>query len=776
MKKKSSLALALIFSLFVTALAQNQKPAPVTTTTAPTQTQAPQQEEQTSDDDVVRITTNLVQVDAVITDKSGKLVTDIRPEEVEILEDGRPQKITNFSFVSTESGTVTQTQPAAQSSRPDKLAPPVPPVHLRPEQVRRTVALVVDDLGLSFESTHFVREALKKFVDQQMESGDLVAIIRTGGGIGALQQFTSDKQQLYAAIERVKWNPQGRAGVAAFAPIESDPLAAAGVEVNDKATLKDASDRLSGGGDDDRPGARNAGDDINQFREEMFAVGTLGAVNYVVRGMHELPGRKSILLISDGIKIFNRDDPSRSTRVLDALRRLTDLANRASVVIYTMDPRGLVVLGLTAADDTAGMTSEQMETQLENRRSDFFESQNGLNYLAQQTGGFPIRNTNDLSKGIKRVMDDQKGYYLIGYRPDDSTFDAVTGRRKFHKIALRLKRPGLNHRTRTGFYGVTDEQLAPQPRTRSGQLIAALTSPFGSGGVKLRLTSLYGNDPNLGSFVRSLMHIEARDLSFTDEPDEWHKASFDVMAVTYGDNGAVLDQLAKTHTVRVRGESYKRALRDGFVYVLTVPIKKPGAYQLRTALRDVATERVGSASQFIEVPNIGKNRLTLSGIVISGTDPSAKASMASTAAGSAANKTPASGATGAVGAQGRDSEEVIQDMDPQAGPAVRRFRRGMILQYGYVVYNAVADKGTARPQLQIQMRVFRDGREVFTGRVQPFDASGQTDLRRIAAGGALQLGNEMTPGEYILQVIVTDPLAKEKYRTATQWIDFEIVK
>jgi hypothetical protein len=266
------------------------------------------------------------------------------------------------------------------------------------------------------------------------------------------------------------------------------------------------------------------------------------------------------------------------------------------------------------------------------------------------------------------------------------------------------------------------------------------------------------------------MHIEARDLTFTDEPDEWHKASFDVMAVTYGDNGAVLDQLAKTHTVRVRGESYKRALRDGFVYVLTVPIKKPGAYQLRTALRDIATEHVGSASQFIEVPNIGKNRLTLSGIIISGTDPSAKTTSATA---DAAGKTPASGATGA---RGGDSEEVIQDMDPQAGPAVRRFHRGMILQYGYVVYNAVVDKGGARPQLQVQMRVFRDGREVFTGRVQPFDASGQTDLKRITAGGALQLGNEMMPGEYILQVIVTDPLAKDKYRTATQWIDFEIVK
>jgi hypothetical protein len=432
-----------------------------------------------------------------------------------------------------------------------------------------------------------------------------------------------------------------------------------------------------------------------------------------------------------------------------------------------MDARGLQTLGLTAADSTSGMSLEQLEQSREDRRSDFFESQNGLNYLARQTGGFPIRGTNDLSGGIKRVLDDQKGYYLIGYRPDESTFDAATGRRKFHKITLKLKRPGLNHRTRTGFYGVTNEQAAPQGRTRAEQLISALTSPFGSGGVKLRLTSLYGNDPKAGGFVRSLIHIDTRDLTFTDEPDGWHKAVFDVMAVTFGDNGVVLDQMSRTHTVRARGDAYQKALNNGLVYVLTVPIKKPGAYQLRTALRDTASERVGSASQFIEVPNIGKNRLTLSGIIISGTDPNAKA-------GAAIGK-PAAGAA-APNAQAGNSEEVIPDLDPQAGPAVRRFRRGMILQYGYVIYNATTDKGSARPQLQVQMRVFRDGREIFTGRVQPLDPAGQQDLKRLTTGGALQLGTEMTPGEYILQVIVTDPLAKEKYRTATQWIDFEIVK
>ncbi|HYO91819.1 MAG TPA: VWA domain-containing protein, partial [Pyrinomonadaceae bacterium] len=167
MTKHSSPALLLILSLIVTAFGQ----------TPGRQVQQPQSEQ----DDVVRITTNLVQIDAVVTDKKGLQVTDLKAEDFEITEDGRPQQISNLSYVSTP------VPPAAPPEAPavvDKNAPPVPPVPLKPEQVRRTMALVVDDLGLSFESVHYVRRALRKYVDEQMQPGDMVAIIRTGGGIG----------------------------------------------------------------------------------------------------------------------------------------------------------------------------------------------------------------------------------------------------------------------------------------------------------------------------------------------------------------------------------------------------------------------------------------------------------------------------------------------------------------------------------------------------------------------------------------------------------------
>ena len=180
------------------------------------------QNTQQSKDDVVRISVTLVQVDAVVTDEKGKQVTDLKPEDFQILEDGRSQRITNFSYISNVSPK--PAQPATPAGPPDKLAPPVPSRLLRPDEIKRTMALVVDDLSMSFESIAYTRYALKKFVDQQMQPGDLVAILRTGAGIGALQQFTSDKRQLYAAIERLRWNSWGVGGIGAFGPISSDPL------------------------------------------------------------------------------------------------------------------------------------------------------------------------------------------------------------------------------------------------------------------------------------------------------------------------------------------------------------------------------------------------------------------------------------------------------------------------------------------------------------------------------------------------------------------------
>lgn len=685
-----------------------------------------------TDDEVVKISTNLIQLDVTVTDSKGNVVKDLRAEDFEIYENGEKQNISSFSFVSS-----VREKPEVNKNPKDKVPVPIPQATLRPEQIRRTIALVVDDLSLSFQSAYYVRRALKKFVDEQMQDGDLVAIIRTGAGIGALQQFTSDKQQLYAAIEKVVWNPLGRGNIGAFAPID------------DSASLDNSQET------DDEEDSQTPTDTLENFRQNTFAVGTLGALRYIVTGMSELPGRKSVILFSDGIRIFdnNPNGTQEASIVFDFLQRLIDLANRASVVFYTIDARGLVSTGFTAEDKITNPSPRNLQRLLSNRSAELFDTQEGLAYLAEETGGFPLLNSNNMSRGVQRALDDQS-YYLLGYEPDSDTFDA--NKRRFNRLEVRVKRKGLNVRYRSGFFNVASENLAKQPTnlTPVQQIQNALVSPFAVSDIALRLNTLFGNDAVQGSFVRSLLHVKAQDLKFTDDADGSKKAAFDVLAISFGDNGVPIDQLAKSYTLNIKGETYQKILRDGFVYYFTFPVKKPGAYQFRVALRDSQAGKVGSASQFIQVPNLKKNRLTLSGIVLE-------------------NLTKEQWQR--ASADNPEQTAPINPSNPMNDTSLRRFKRGTILRYGFEIYNAKLDTAK-RPNLTTQIRVFRDGKLVLEGKQIPLELNGQIDFQRIKSSGAMTLPNQIETGDYILQIIVFDNLAKEKRKIASQFVQFEVLE
>ncbi len=775
MRFQLAIATTLTFSLLTPAVGQNPASSP---SPAPQQQNAPVTT--TAQDDVVRVTTNLVQVDVVVTDKESKQITGLGPEDFEIFENKEKQKITNFSYVSTRAGTTTAPQVAREAAPAAKDAPSVPPTPMARTPGRRIIALVVDDLGLSFESMGYVQKALRKFVDEQVQPGDQVAVIRTSADAGSLQQLTTDKRQLDAAIEQVRWNPAGRGGLSPFAD-------------------------LANHGDPNIRESQQIFEEVEESRAGNYAVGSLETLGFVVRGLGELPGRKAVLFISEAFRLFNTQ--GRNVQLLRTMRRITDDANRSSTVIYTLDASGTQTLGLTAADNARGPaylfdpqtlsdpgsgiavprhrprgTAQRADSETaragaqaeadsisafkaldaltQQRQTRNIESQSVLSFLAQETGGLSVRNTNDLSVGIQRLLDDQQGYYLIAYRPEDSTLDPSTKRRRFRDVTVKVKGSGLRLRSRTGYYGVTDAEGRPVRRTRDEQLAAAVTSPFASSDIRVRLTSLFGDEPGTGSFMRSLLHVDARDLTFREEPDGSHKATMDIVAVNFGDNGRVMDQFSYEQLITLRGDAYRQALQHGLVYNFDFPVKQRGAYQLRVAVRDAGSERMGSARQYIEVPDMSKNRLTLSGIILKGANPPG------------ANKATVVGAS----AQAANGNARSLTDDPQADPALRRLRQGMVLNYQYAIYNAQLDAPTNRPQLTTQMRLFRDGKQAFAGRVQPFEAGQQTDMKRLAAVGGLRLGPELVPGEYVLQVIVTDNLAKDKQNTATQFIDFEIVK
>lgn len=682
------------------------------------------------DDDVVKISTTLIQADVTVTDKNGRVVTDLKPEDFEIYENGKRQEITNFSFISVDS----KSEPV-KTPRAAKNSIPIPPVKLKAEQVRRTYALVVDDLGLDFASTLWVKEALKKFVNEKMQEGDLVAIVRTGSGIGALQSFTSDKRQLMAAIEKIKWNFQGRSGISTFAPI--------------RPSLKqELTGRVRGETVRNPEGSQSDSDfakEVEEFRNENFSVGTLGSLNYIIRGMRDLPGRKAVMLFSEGFVLthFDRSDRiPKPNRILSAMRVLADLANRSSVVIYTLDPRGLQDAGMFGAQDDVpdNVASYALEARSDRER-EFAESQHSLRYLAYETGGLPFVNQNNLDLGMRRVIADQSSYYLLGYQPDDDTFDP--NKNKFNKLEVKVKRPDLRVRYRSGFFGITDEKIQTVTQTPSQKLAAALLSPFGASDVNLSLYPIYTNEAKNGDMIQALVYIDTKDLKFTEDKEK-RKANFDIVAMTFGDNGAAVSELSKNYTIEVSDKVYQSMLAKGFVYTLRVPVKKSGAYQFRVALRDTASNKIGAASQFVEIPNV-KKRISVSNLILD-------------------NFTSEEWEKIKSGNSNESERSVLLDT------ALRKFKRGSILRYDYEVYNP------QRVQtLTSQTRLIRDGKVIYEENPTQIKTEGKTDLTRLVSFGAVDFGKNLEPGTYILQIIIVDPSAQEK-SFAAQFVEFEIIE
>jgi len=691
MNIKASLALLLLLCVI--------SPAPAQT---PPQTQKPASDDK---DEVVKITTNLVQVDAVVT-KDGKPVTNLKPEDFEIFEDGKPQTITSFAYISNVPNSTPQ--PATADKKTPGVVPYAP---VKPNEARRTIAFVVDDLGLSAESMAQVRKQLRKFVAEQLQPNDLVAIIRTGGVMGALQQFTNDKRILTRAADQLRWNICSRMGLYAFSPV----------------------------------GRQNA---LPSCAYRSYS-STLKSLRFIVDAMGYLPGRKSMVLLSDSIPRESQDEflmdqgvqegaggnndddltlPADSTNYLASLQKIAEKAIRSSVVIYSVDTQGLQYTGPTAADAISGRDPRQITNLLSMRSQMLFQRREGAELIARQTGGFQVRNSN--SYDLNRIMEDQSGYYLLGYRPSEETFN-----RRFHHIKARVKRSGMNLRTRFGFFGVTEDEAANAKRPSTQDLTnLALASPFIAQDIEVDMTSFFLEDPAAGSLVRSFVYIDAKNLTFTPVNGRY-QGSIELHGVVFGNNGAIAQQMKRGATVSLSEPDYKQAMANGIALSFDMPVKRAGTYQARLAVRDRPSSRIGSAGQFVLVPDLRNKRPAVSGIILG-----------------------------------------LPNADKTVSNAgARRFRQNDDLYFGFNIYNAANETGQLR-NLMMNVMLFRDGKNVYSGPEVTIAASNQKDLSRVFTNGKIKLTPNFEPGNYYLQVVIVENDGKPKPVPVVQWIDFEIEK
>lgn len=673
-----------------------------------------------------RVGVDVVRIDAVVTDKDGNLVTDLTADDFELRQDGDLQTISLAQYVAVDAPQPKPTQLASRNLPGAPTAPLVSPGRPIRSKVQRIMVLVVDDLGIAWENMEATRKALRRFVDEEVQDGDLVALVRTGASWGALQQLTTDKRILHAAIDQVRWTALSRSAVGSFTP------------VNDWRT--GSSVQTPGGGAN--TGFTNPDPldmkDLDDLRESMSASASLSAMVFAITGMRDLPGRKAVVLLSEGFTFIESGTSQPVDRVALQVRRLTDMALRTGTVIYALDPRGLLAGGLTAEDNLkVGGSAAAMAHGTERRKS-LLETQDAMASLAEVTGGLAVLNTNDLGHGLKRISDDQRGYYVVGYGPPEGTFAAPGKTARFHTISLKVRRPGVRVRTRQGFIGESDADRTRAEPTPQQALNEAAVSPFLATDIPLRATLIPGYDAKAGASVRALLHIDATKLTFTpDQATGTRMAKVDVAGIVVDEWGVPLSQRASHFTATLDGNADERALQAGIVYSLIVPVKRAGGFQVRFAVRDEASGALGAAGEFIEIPEMKKGTLTLSGVVL-----------------------------------GEESQSALTPGDDTAavarisGPALRVFAPGTRLVYTYEIYNAAVPVDTT-------VTVWRDGRPFFSA--PPSTLTPSATPHPTKAAGGIRLGEKMPPGDYVFQVsALTKPPGRGKPKTATRWTSFEV--
>jgi VWFA-related protein len=325
---------------------------------------------------------------------------------------------------------------------------------------------LVDDLHLGQRGIAETRDLLSAFARKHLAPTDVVTVAKASDVTAKGLQFASGAAAVEAAARSIRYSRMSLAEDALPVRFARDG----------------SSDGFNRGASSTRalPLVSNESDTLETARSASRSVVALKAVVDALRG---LPGRKAVVFVSEGFVSVPPNAADQAGRfrsdtfgALDglygdvtiraAVRGVNDLANRASVVVYAIDPTGPAAVttatttgfdGMTPTVDpgaTAAFTSAAIGGPRREAR------QNGLIDLAVPTGGLVWRDTFNLDGSLARILADQSGYYLVAYEPDEQTFARIGGAAPFHDVAVKVRRPGLSVRSRQGFYGVTDETIA----------------------------------------------------------------------------------------------------------------------------------------------------------------------------------------------------------------------------------------------------------------------------------------------------------------------------
>ncbi|HEV8168970.1 MAG TPA: VWA domain-containing protein, partial [Pyrinomonadaceae bacterium] len=424
------------FSLLFTATCLLLFPAIAAGQTKPEQKPEPSGDAQ----DVIKFDTSLVQTDVMVFDKNGRFVEGLKPEQFQLKINNTQREISFFERVTSGKVITGETEPGEPNSIDAR----------KREAQRRAVIFFVDDLHLAPDSLVRTRKALLDFIDHRIGENDLVAVTSPSGQIGFLQQLTASKDALRSAVARLNYRANPKLDM--DKPPMSEYLAMKIREGDEGAITYFIQEIQKQNCYRTRAGlicsvSPQSARQLVKNRANEIAVesapatdDTLRLLEGLMRTAAQVPGRKLVFVISDGFYLNDK-----KTGSLDRIKKVTDAAGRAGVVIYTLDARGIVgdSIDINRPMDDKGLLTMAGIGELA-------ASQDGLNALAKDTGGQAFRNTNQpMHEWVEKVMDETSSYYLLAWKPDNDE----QKRGKFKNIEISIPdRPDLKVRVRGSYF------------------------------------------------------------------------------------------------------------------------------------------------------------------------------------------------------------------------------------------------------------------------------------------------------------------------------------
>ncbi|HMH08243.1 MAG TPA: VWA domain-containing protein [Terriglobales bacterium] len=537
----------------------------------------------------IRVSTHLVLVDVVVTDKQGKAVAGLRPEDFEVEENGKAQKISTFVPAGENLAAAPPLPPGIYSNRPQYRTPGGP-----------VTVMLLDAVNTPFSDQGYARRQMLSFVQNQYQAGQRMAIFTLTGPLRVLQDFTSDPQILYAALQR--YRPQAQEFALAGQPVTSaasgSPTSGSTVTTLDASTapLTTASGNTlratsSAQADSVQAALEAFAGAQSAYAEDQRAVLSLNALNSLARILGGLPGRKSIIWVTGNLPFslvpenrtmtdaeLEETLPSLNTRRVSEhasgtqaatfrqshagdIRELEARLASAQVAVYPIDARGL----------TMSTSIDSQETMLD---------------IAHETGGRAYVNQNEIKFGVERAFLDSAASYTLGYYPENKKYDG-----KYRQIKVKVKRDGVDMQNRRGYFAVDPAQLKGYNSER--EVASALSDAVPSTLIAFtaRVLSSADNRAAKGKVGVDFL-VDASTVS-AEEAGNGKKLNVAFYAAVYSPAGKMVGNRSMKVDQAFDANTYLQILQHGLLLHMDLD-PQPGDNQLRLGVQDNHTGLVGS--------------------------------------------------------------------------------------------------------------------------------------------------------------------------------------